>query len=258
MDIKLQLVALYTIIHREFIRMFRIFSQVFVPPMITTLLYFLIFGTVMGERIGKIQGISYPEFIAPGLIMMGVITNSYSNVSTSLFNVRFQKNIEEMLVSPMHYSVLLTGFVVGGVIRGIGVAILIGLVASFFVHLNLHYFFQAILIIILSSILFSLAGFLNGLLAKNFDDIALVPTFILAPLTYLGGVFYSTSMLPPAWQYVTYFNPLLYMINALRHVMVDQQEVHIAISYAIIGLIIIILATVNLVLLKKGIGIKST
>lgn len=258
MNTKLQLIALYTLINRELLRMFRIFTQVFVPPMITTLLYFLIFGSIIGERIGKIQGISYSEFIAPGLIMMGVITNSYSNVSTSLFNIRFQKNIEEMLVSPMHYTVLLAGFIIAGIVRGIGVAILIGIIASFFVALNFNHLLLTTLIIILSATLFSLAGFTNGLLAKNFDEIALVPTFILGPLTYLGGVFYATSMLPPVWQYISYFNPLVYMINALRHAMVGQTDIHIGQSMAIILSLIAILALVNVILLKKGIGLKNT
>lgn len=257
MNAKQQFIALYTIVHRELVRMWRIFSQVFLPPMITTLLYFLIFGSIMGQRIGTVQGINYPEFIAPGLIMMGVITNAYSNVSSSLFNVRFQRNIEEMLVSPMHYSILLLGFIIGGIVRGVIVAILITLIASFFVKLNFHNLLPELLIIILVASVFSLAGFTNGLLAKNFDDIAIVPTFILAPLTYLGGVFYSISMLPEIWQHITYFNPILYMINALRHEMVGQFEVHFFLSISIIILFLIGLTVLNLILLKKGKGIRN-
>lgn len=254
---KPQLIALYTIVHHELMRMYRIFSQVLFPPMITTLLYFLIFGSVMGQRIGTVQGISYPEFIAPGLIMMGVITNSYSNVSSSLFLVRFQKSIEEMLVTPMHYSTLLLGYTIGGVVRGLVVGILISIIASFFVKLDFTNFLPELLIIIAVASIFSLAGFTNALLAKNFDDIAIIPTFVLTPLTYLGGVFYSTSMLPPIWQHITYFNPILYMINALRHEMVGQVEVSFALSISIIISLLLGLIILNLILLKKGIGIKN-
>lgn len=257
MDINHQLLALYTIVRREIVRMFRIFSQVFLPPIITTLLYFLIFGAVIGGRIGQIQGISYSLFITPGLIMMAVITNAYSNVSSSLFSVRFQKNIEEMIASPMHYSILLFGFLLGGILRGVLVALLVFLVAACFVTIDFAVLPMTMLIVLLVSTLFSLAGFTNALVARNFDDISIVPTFILAPLTYLGGVFYASSMLSPVWQYVTYFNPIFYMVNALRHVMMKQQEMNMSLALGIIVGMVLALLALNIVLLKKGVGIKS-
>ncbi len=257
MTINQQYIALYTLIHRELVRMFRISSQVFLPPMITTLLYFMIFGTIMGQRVGLVQGLSYASFIAPGLIMMTVITNAYANVSTSLFSIRFQKNIEEMLVSPMHYSLLLLGFTLGGVLRGVLVAILVCIVAVFFVELDFHHVAMALLIVSLVAAVFSLAGFTNGMLARNFDDVALIPTFILGPLTYLGGVFYATSMLPSFWQTMTHFNPIFYMVNALRQVMVGHQEINMVTAMSIICTMLLLLIIVNLVLLKKGVGIRD-
>ncbi len=257
MIINRQLISLYTLIRRELVRMFRIASQVFLPPVITTLLYFLIFGTVVGDRLGTINGISYAHFIAPGLIMMAVIVNSYSNVSNSLFSARFQKNIEEMLVSPMHNSILLLGYTLSGVLRGVLVAALVYIVACFFLDMDFKNIPMSLLIVVLSSTLFSLAGFTNGMLARTFDDVAIVPTFILAPLTYLGGVFYATSMLPTFWQKVSYFNPIFYMVNALREVMVGQQEINMLLSMCIICIILLSLIILNLVLLRKGVGLHD-
>ena len=252
-----QLIGLYTMVRRELIRMFRIASQVFLPPVISTLLYFLIFGAIMGGRIGSIQGINYTLFIAPGLVMMAVITNAYANVSTSLFNVRFQKSIEEVLISPMHYSLILIGYTIGGVLRGLIVAVLVFIVAYFFLDLDIKTLPMTLFIVVLVATLFSLAGFTNGMLARNFDDVALVPTFVLTPLTYLGGVFYSTSMLPPFWQHVTYFNPIFYMVNALRHVMIGQQEVNMVLAMGIICGMLVVLIGLNLVLLKRGTGLRE-
>jgi ABC-2 type transport system permease protein len=257
MTIKQQWIALYTLIRRELIRMFRIASQVFLPPVITTLLYFLIFGTVIGDRIGSVQGVSYALFIAPGLIMMAVITNAYSNVSTSLFSARFQKNIEEMLVSPMHYSLLLLGFTLSGILRGVFVAILVLIVSCFFLEVDFKNLPMTMFIVILVAALFSLAGFTNGMLARTFDDVALVPTFILAPMTYLGGVFYATSMLPVFWQKVSYFNPIFYMVNALREAMIGHQNINMVLAMGIICLMLIFLIILNLFLLKKGLGLRD-
>ena len=257
MTINKQIIALYTLVHREFVRMFRIASQVFLPPVITTLLYFLIFGQVIGDRVGTIEGMSYASFIAPGLIMMSVITNAYANVSTSLFSVRFQKSIEEMLVSPMHYSTLLIGYTLAGVLRGVIVAVLVYMVACFFIDVDFHHLPMTLLVIVLVATLFSLAGFTNGMLARTFDDVALVPTFILAPLTYLGGVFYSTSMLPSFWQKISYFNPILYMVNAFREAMVGHQEINMALAMSVICGIVLILLVTNLILLKKGVGLHD-
>ncbi|MFY7697824.1 MAG: ABC transporter permease [Legionella sp.] len=259
MMIKQQFISVYTLIRREFRRMFRIFSQVFLPPVITTLLYFLIFGSVVGQRVGAIQGIEYSLFIAPGLIMMAVITNAYANVSGSLFGIRFQNNIEEMLVSPMHYSLMLLGFTLGGVLRGIIVATLVFLVSAFFVDINMQHLPLSLLIVVMIATLFSLAGFANGLLARNFDDIAIVPTFILGPLTYLGGVFYSPNMLSGVWQKLLYLNPIFHMISSFRQTLIGQQnqDIDMIFSISIIASLLLILIIVNLVMLKKGVGIRQ-
>ncbi|MDR3441573.1 MAG: ABC transporter permease [Legionella sp.] len=257
MAIKQQLIALYTLTRRELVRMFRIASQVFLPPVITTTLYFLIFGSLIGPRIGDIHGVSYPIFIAPGLIMMSVIVNSYGNVSTSLFSVRFQKSIEEMLVSPMHNGLLLLGYVLGGVCRGLIVAVLVYIVASLFLTIELSHLPMTLLVVLLVSAVFSLAGFTNAMVARNFDDIMIVPTFVLTPLTYLGGVFYSTSMLPEFWQKVSWLNPILYMVNALRQAMIGQSEVSMSVSISIISFMLLLLIVLNMVLLKKGVGLRE-
>lgn len=254
---KLQLIGLYTIVHRELVRMLRIASQVFLPPVITTLLYFLIFGAIMGQRIGAIEGVSYCLFIAPGLVMMAVITNAYANVSTSLFSVRFQKSIEELLVSPIHYSLILLGYTLGGVLRGVIVALLVLMVSYFFLSFDLKQLPATLLIVALVAAVFSLAGFTNGMLARSFDDVAIIPTFVLTPLTYLGGVFYSTQMLPPIWQHITRFNPIFYMVNALRHVMIGQQDVNLLLAMSIIGSLLIFLTILNLILLKRGTGFRE-
>lgn len=257
MTINIQLIALYTLVHRELVRMFRIASQVFLPPVITTLLYFLIFGSVIGQRIGSIDGSSYSLFIAPGLVMLCVINNAYSNVSASLFSVRFQKSIEEMLISPMHYSLLLLGYTLGGVFRSLIVATLVFIVSYFFTDLDIKNLPMTLLVVVLVSALFSLAGFTNGMLARNFDDVAIVPTFVLTPLTYLGGVFYSINMLSPTWQKIAQFNPILYMVNALRHVMIGQQDVNMILAMSVISIMLIVLTSVNLILLKKGTGLRA-
>lgn len=252
-----QFIALYTLVRRELVRMFRIFSQVFLPPIITTLLYFLIFGAIIGQRIGPLQGVSYTLFIAPGLIMMAVITNAYANVSTSLFSTRFQKNIEELIVSPMHHSLILLGFTAGGVLRALITAIFVYCIAFLFVGLEFRHLPMTLLVVLLVSTLFSLAGFTNGMLARNFDDVAIVPTFILTPLTYLGGVFYETSMLPAFWQKLCYLNPIFYMVNALRHVMIGQQEINMSIAMSVIGLMLVLLIGLNLWMLKIGKGLRD-
>lgn len=257
MAIKQQTIAVYTLIRRELIRMFRISSQVFLPPVISTTLYFLIFGKLIGPRIGTIHGVDYTLFIAPGLIMMAVIVNSYGNVSSSLFSTRFQKNIEEMLISPMHYSLLLLGYIVGGVLRGVIVALLVFIVASFFLTISFDHLPLTLLVVILVSAVFSLAGFTNAMLARNFDDIMLIPTFVLTPLTYLGGVFYSIEMLPDFWQKISYFNPIFHTTNALRHAMIGEENAEMGLAMSIICLMLLVLTVINLVLLKKGVGLRE-
>lgn len=257
MTTRQQLIALYTLVRREIVRMFRIASQVFLPPVITTGLYFLIFGTLIGGRIGQIQDVDYTIFIAPGLIMMSVISNAYSNVSTSLFSLRFQKSIEEILVSPMHNSLLLFGYVLGGIVRGVLVALLVFIVSWFFIKIEFNHLPLTMLVVLLVSALFSLAGFTNAILARNFDDVMLIPTFVLTPLTYLGGVFYAISMLPPFWQTVSKFNPIVYMINAMRHAMIGQGEVNMLLSMAVICGMLIIMTVINMILLEKGVGLRE-
>lgn len=258
MAIKQQLIAVYTLVRRELIRMFRIASQVFLPPVISTTLYFLIFGQLIGPRIGAINGVNYTLFIAPGLIMMAVVVNSYGNVSSSLFSSRFQKNIEEMLISPMHYSLLLLGYVLGGVLRGVIVALLVYLIASFFLlSITLDHLPLTIWVVVLVSAVFSLAGFTNAMVARNFDDIMLIPTFVLTPLTYLGGVFYSIDMLPPFWQKISYFNPIFHTTSALRHAMIGDNDVNMGLAMGIIYSMLLGLILINLYLLKKGVGLRE-
>ena len=257
MTINPQSVALYTLTRRELVRMFRIPSQIFLPSIITTLLYFFIFGAIIGTRIGLIAGHHYNTFIAPGLVMMAVITNAYSNVSSSLFSVRFQKSIEEMLISPMHWSILLLGYTLGGVLRGLIVGALVLFVAYFFADIGLARLPLTFFVIVLVATLFSLAGFLNGMLARTFDEIAFIPTFVLNPLTYLGGVFYTTSMLPHFWKQVTAFNPIFYMISALRYAMLGQSEVNIMLAFNIVIAFLLLILIINCILIKKGVGLRE-
>ncbi|WP_368938900.1 ABC transporter permease, partial [Morganella morganii] len=205
-------VALKTIWRKEITRFMRIWIQTLIPPVITMSLYFIIFGNLIGNRIGEMGGVGYMQFIVPGLIMMSVITNSYANVSSSFFGAKFQKSIEELLVAPVPTHVIIAGFVGGGVARGVLVGILVTLVSLFFVPLQIHSWFMIIATLLMTSILFSLAGLLNALFAKSFDDISIIPTFVLTPLTYLGGVFYSLTLLPAFWQAVSKLNPIVYMI----------------------------------------------
>ena len=252
-----QFIGVCTIVRREISRMFRIAGQVFLPPVITTLLYFTIFGKIIGSRMGVLDGNNYTTFIAPGLIMMTIITSAYSNVCTSLFNVRFQRSIEEILISPLHPSLILLGYTLGGVIRGGIVGTLVFLIASLFVRFDAINIPMTLLVVILVATFFSLIGFTNAMLAKSFDDIALVPTFILTPLTYLGGVFYTTAMLPPFWKNITYFNPIYYMVNALRHAMIASDEISIPITLSVIFMMLIGTASLNLIMLRKGVGIRG-
>jgi ABC-2 type transport system permease protein len=208
--------AFRTILTKEVLRFARIWLQTVLPPMITTALYFIIFGNLIGPRIGEMDGFVYMDFIVPGLIMMSVITNSYANVVSSFYGSKFQRHIEEMLVAPVPNYVILTGFIGGGVARGLTCGIAVTLVSLFFTSLSVHNLWVMFSMILLTAILFSLAGFINAVYAKSFDDISIIPTFILTPLTYLGGIFYSINMLPEFWQKVSLANPILYMINAFR------------------------------------------
>lgn len=250
-------IGLYTIVRREITRFIRIWTQTLLPSIISITLYFVIFGNLIGPRIGEMHGFRYIDYIVPGLIMMSIITNSYANVVGSFFTSKFQRNIEEMLVSPLPNAVILWGYTLGGVARGIAVGFLVTIVSLFFTDLNLNNMWLTILIGVLTAILFSLAGLVNGIFAKKFDDINLVPTFILTPLTYLGGVFYSVSLLPTFWQTVTLGNPVFYMVNAFRYGMLGFSDISIQVCISVIIGFIIVLYFMSLWLLKRGIGIRT-
>lgn len=249
-------IALNTILSKEVRRFMRIWQQTLLPPAITMTLYFIIFGNLIGQRIGEMGGHSYMAFIVPGLIMMAVINNAYANVSSSFFSNKFQRSVEEMLVAPLPGWVILIGFVAGGVARGLVVGIIVTVVALFFTDLHLHSFWITTLTVLLSSILFSLGGFINALYANKFDDISIIPTFVLTPLSYLGGVFYSISLLPESWQLVSAFNPVLYMVNAFRYGILGITDVNLGLCFGILLVMIILLGFISLRLLAQGKGIR--
>lgn len=252
-----KVIAFKTIVIREILRFTRIWIQTVLPPVITTALYFIIFGNLIGSQIGAMDGFRYMDYIVPGLIMMAVITNSYANVVSSFYGSKFQHNIEEMLVAPLPNYLIVSGYVAGGLARGITVGIAVTLTSLFFSDLRIHDFWVAGSVIVLTSILFSLAGLINGVYAKSFDDISIIPTFVLTPLTYLGGIFYSISMLPAFWQKVSLVNPILYMVNAFRYGILGVSDIGLAASYAIILGFIAALFAFSLHLLNKGHGIRT-
>ncbi len=252
-----QWVGFSTILNKETVRFLRIWSQTLLPSAITTTLYFVIFGHLIGQRVGLIDGITYMQYIVPGLVMMAIITSAYSNVSSSFFGLKFQRSIEEIIISPLPHVLMLLGFVAGGVARGLLVGIIVTFIALCFTHLHVAHIELMITVAILSAILFSLAGFLNALFAKKFDDVMLVPTFILTPLTYLGGVFYSISMLPPFWQKVSLLNPILYMVNAFRYGVFGISDINVIYAFALIVLITGGLFLTCWYLLSRGYGIRS-
>jgi len=249
--------ALKSLCIKEINRFTRIWIQTLVPPAITMTLYFVIFGNLIGERIGEMGGFSYMSFIVPGLIMMSVITNSYSNVASSFFSAKFQHNIEELLVAPVPNYIIVWGYVGGGMIRGLLVGFIVTCVSLFFVDLQIFNIFVLLLSVLCTSVLFSLGGLLNAIFARSFDDISIIPTFILTPLTYLGGVFYSISLLPDFWQTVSHFNPVFYMINAFRYGFLGIADVSLLWSFAIIIAFTVFLYSLVILLLKKGIGIRT-
>lgn len=252
-----QLIALQTILTKEIRRFMRIWIQTVLPSAITMSLYFIIMGKFIGSQVSPISGFSYIEFIAPGLIMMGIITNSYANSVSSFYSSKFQHNIEEMLVSPMPNYIIIIGFMLGGIARGVIVGIVVTIVALFFTHLQIHNIWLVILTTVLTAGLFSLAGLINGIFANSFDDISIIPTFVLTPLTYLGGVFFSIDMLPQFWQNVSLANPIIYMVNTFRMGILGISDVNLVTSLVIIAGFFILLFSLCLYLLNKGIGIRS-
>lgn len=250
-------VAFVTIVVREVLRFSRIWVQTILPPAITTALYFIIFGTLIGDRIGEMDGYRYRDFIVPGLILMAVITHSYANVVSSFYHSKYQHHVEELLVSPVPNWIILLGYVTGGVARGLVVGVVVTLVAFFFTDLQIVNYPLTLLVVILTSVLFATAGFINAIFANSFDDISVIPVFVLTPLTYLGGVFYSIDMLPQFWQDLSLANPVLYMINAFRYGMLGVSDIRPQIALLLIVGFVLILGAVALWLLKKGVGIKS-
>lgn len=256
MRIKETSIALYTIVYREIRRFLRIWLQTLVPPAITMSLYFVIFGNLIGPRIGEMEGFGYMEFIVPGLIMMSVITNSYGNVVSSFYGTKFQRNIEELLVSPIPNSIILIGYVIGGVARGLSVGFIVTCLSLFFTDLQIHNIWVILSVVLLTSILFALAGFINAIYANSFDHIAIVPTFILTPLTYLGGVFYSISLLPEFWQQVSLINPILYMVNTFRYGILGVSDIPLGLAFTIIIGFVVGLYCYAYYLLRIGKGIR--
>jgi ABC-2 type transport system permease protein len=257
MDLTLNWIGLKTLVRKEVVRIIRIWIQTIVPPAIMMTLYFIIFGNLIGRRIGSMGGFDYMQYIAPGLIMMSVITNSYGNVVSSFFGAKFARHVEEMLVTPMSNATEIMGHVAGGVFRGLLVGALVTVVALFFTKLEVQHPLITLSIVILSSTVFALAGFINAVFARKFDDISIVPTFVLTPLTYLGGVFYSISLLPEFWQKVSLANPIIYMVNAFRYGILGVSDINIIYAYLIVGLFVVGLFSVSLALLNRGVGIRE-
>lgn len=257
MSARANYIAFKAIMVKEILRFSRIWIQTILPPMISTALYFLIFGRLIGSQIGDMGGFHYMEYIVPGLILMAVITNSYGNVVASFYSAKFQRNVEEMLVAPVPNYLIMIGFVGGGVARGLAVGFAVTVVALFFTAIPVHNLWVAISVLLLTSILFSLGGLINAIYANSFDDITIIPTFVLTPLTYLGGVFYTVTMLPPFWQSVSLANPILYMVNAFRYGLLGVSDVNIGIAFmAIIGFNAG-LFWYALYLLNRGYGVRS-
>jgi ABC-2 type transport system permease protein len=246
-----------TIVIKEVTRILRIWPQTLLPPAITMTLYFVIFGQLIGRRIGEMGGMDYMEFIVPGLIMLSVITNSYGNITSSFFGAKFGRHVEELLISPLPPILILAGYVTGAVFRSLVVAVLVFVVASFFSDVTIGNWSVTIGVVLMTAIVFALGGFINATFAQKFDDIAIVPTFVLQPLTYLGGVFFSVDLLPGVWQHIALVNPILYMVNAFRYGMLGVTDVPVGIAFAIIGVFALVLGTICVVLLTRGTGLRT-
>ena len=251
------LIALQSILTKEITRFMRIWVQTLVPPAITMSLYFVIFGSLIGSRIGEMNGFSYMEFIVPGLIMMSVITNSYANVASSFFSAKFQRNVEELLVAPVPNYIIVLGYVGGGMARGILVGLIVTVLSLFFVTISIHNLAIIILTVVLTSMLFALGGLINAVYAKTFDDISIIPTFVLTPLTYLGGVFFSLTLLPGFWQQLAQLNPIVYMVNAFRFGFLGYSDVNLWLALAVVVGFILVLFSYAMYLINKGIGLRS-
>lgn len=247
----------YTIVRKEVMRLFRIWTQTFLPPVITTTLYFVIFGKFVGSQIKPVDGITYMQFIVPGLVMMSVIMQSFMNAAFTFYMAKFQKTLEEIQVSPTPYLIVILGHVSAAVMRGMITAVIILCVALFFTPIAVHSYFLTILFIFLSSVLFSLAGLLNGVFANSFDTVQIFPTFVLTPLTYLGGVFYSIHLLPPVWQYISYANPIVYMINGFRYGLLGVSDTSVWTSFAVLAGLVVVLIYANYYVFRTGKGLRA-
>lgn len=250
-------VAFMTIVQREITRFMRIWVQTLLPPAVTMTLYFVIFGHFIGSQIGEMGGYTYMQYIAPGLIMMSVLTNSYANVVSSFFGTKYQGNVQELLIAPVPPSIILAGYVIGGVLRGLITGIIVTGIALLFTHLRLQHPFVSLLVILGSSLLFSTAGFINAVFARKFDDISIVPTFVLTPLTYLGGVFYSVSLLSPFWRHLSLANPVLYMVSGFRYGILGTSDLHWGFGLSVIIFFVMGSLGFALYLLQKGTGLRT-
>ncbi len=257
MGLKKNLIAFWTIANKEITRVLRIWTQTLLPSAITMTLYFLVFGTFIGDQINDINGFSYINFIVPGIIMMAVITNAYSNVSSSFFGNKFQRSVEELLVSPTPNYIIILGYVAGGMFRALLLGVIVLLISLFFTQIQLFSTTIVLAYIFLTALVFSLAGFLNAIFATKFDDVAIVPTFVLTPLTYLGGVFYSVSLLPPIWALISLANPILYMVNGFRYGFLGASDINIWVGFTLLIVLTVALMAYNLYLMKKGTGLRS-
>ncbi len=252
------LIALWTIVRREVTRILRIWSQTLLPPAITMTLYFVIFGSLIGRRVGEMApGISYIEYIAPGLVMMSVIQNSYGNISSSFFGAKFQRFVEEMLVSPMPGWTILGGYVAGAVLRGLMVGIIVLGISLCFSKIHLYHPFVTLTTFLLAAIIFALLGFINAIYARKFDDVAIIPTFVLTPLTYLGGVFYNVAQLPSPWKEISYANPILYMVNAFRYGLLGTSDISVGWAYVVMLGFVVVFGAFCLSLLRRGVGLRT-
>lgn len=254
---QVQWVAWQTIAVKEVRRFMRIWTQTLLPPAITMTLYFVIFGQLIGQRIGQMDGFDYMAFIVPGLIMMSVITSAYSNVSSSFFSNKFQHSVEEFMVAPVHPLTVLLGYIAGGVVRGVAVGLIVTLVSLYFTDLRIHNLAIVVLVTVLAATVFALGGFVNALLANKFDDVAIVPTFVIQPLTYLGGVFYSIHLLPEFWQQLSLANPILYIVNTFRYGILGISDINIYYGLGMLVVFIALLTAWSLWLLKHGTGMRK-
>lgn len=251
------LTSFICIARKETTRIFRIWIQTLVPPAITIILYFIIFGRLIGSQLRDIGGYDYMAFIAPGLIMMSIITNSYTNTVSSFFSAKFQRNIEELLVSSTPDWIIVLGYVSGGMVRGLFVGLLVSIISFFFTRLPLFNLGYVVMFAVLTSFVFSLAGMINGIFARKFDDVSIIPTFVITPLTYLGGVFYSISLLPDFWQTLSRANPIIYMVDGFRYGFLGVSDISVLVGLGMLLLFSIILFSINLFLLKNGIGVRT-